>query len=42
MFSVKPLYLPDIIIAAEYGVLQHSVAFHIDVNNSDTFEVHLI
>jgi hypothetical protein len=31
MFSVGPLYLPDITIAAENGVLQHPSIFHTDI-----------
>jgi glycyl-tRNA synthetase (class II) len=30
VFSVKPLYLSDIAISAESGVLQHSGTFHTD------------
>lgn len=42
MFSVKPLYISDIIIVAESDVLQHPGVLHIDVNNSDTLEDHLL
>jgi hypothetical protein len=36
MFSIKPLYLPDIVMAVENGVMQHSAAFQIDVKKSKT------
>jgi hypothetical protein len=33
MFAVKPLWLPDITIAAESSVLQHTHTFNIAVRN---------
>jgi hypothetical protein len=39
--SLKPLYIPDIAVAAESGILQHPSTFHIIVTNSVTdIEVH--
>jgi hypothetical protein len=42
MFSIKSLYMPDIVMAAENGVMQHPGAFQIDVKNLTHFEGHLL
>jgi hypothetical protein len=41
-FSVKPLWLPDITVAAEGTVFQHPHAFNIAVRNSNTEGQHLL
>jgi hypothetical protein len=37
VFSIKPLYLPDMTVAAESGVLQRPSTFKLEVTNSVTY-----